>query len=71
MSDEARKIREHVYEMAANGESFVSERKVAERFSLKRSVVREKFLFLEGEGFLERIPKVGYKLVHTHPVTPK
>ena len=66
MRNEAKKVKEHVYSMVANGEKLVSERKVAERFGLKRSVVRENFLSLEGEGFLKRVPQVGYEIIEYH-----
>jgi len=56
-------VREYVYSMTERPQNVISERDIAQRFNLKRNNVREIFLSLEGEGILQRMPKVGYKLV--------
>lgn len=56
-------VREYVYAMTDAPEC-ISERNIAQKFELKRNVVREIFLAMEGEGILQRIPNVGYKLVN-------
>jgi len=57
------KVKKYVYSVAKKPNQRLSERDVAKRFNLKRNNVREIFISLEGEGFLQRLPQVGYELV--------
>ena len=55
-------IREYIYAGAGAGK-LPSERAIAQRFALKRNLVREVLLALEGEGIVERNPRRGYRYV--------
>ena len=64
------RIREYIY-TATDKERFFSEREIAQKFELKRGVVREILLTLEGEGVLERIPQKGYRYVRCSDSDPR
>lgn len=55
-------IREYIYSGAGRGK-FLSERAIAQQFELKRNLVREVLLALEGEGIVARHPQRGYSYV--------
>ena len=64
MSENRRTVQEHIFSLISQGNVGVSERELAEKFSLTRSNVREILLGLEGEGVLERLPQRGYREVN-------
>lgn len=56
-------IREYVASMSGNSQKYVSERGIAEKFSLNRSNSRKLLMGLEGEGLLRCVPQKGYRFV--------
>ena len=62
-------IREYIYAGAETGK-LLSERAIAQQFALKRNLVREVLLALEGEGIVERHPQRGYSYVDYDSTEP-
>ena len=56
-------IREYIVSMAGTSQKYVSERNIAEQFSLNRSNSRKLLIQLEGEGVLQSIPQKGYRFI--------
>jgi len=56
-------IREYLYKQSGVRREVLSEREIAERFSVKRNQARELLLELVGEGVVERRPRSGYRYV--------
>ena len=56
-------IREYVASMSGNSLEYVSERGIAEKFSLNRSNSRKLLMGLEGEGLLQCVPQKGYRFI--------
>ena len=56
-------IREYLYKESGIRREVLSEREIAERFSVKRNQARELLLELVGEGVVERHPRSGYRYV--------
>lgn len=56
-------IREYLYRESGVRREVLSEREIAERFSVKRNQARELLLELVGEGVVERHPRSGYRYV--------
>ena len=57
------KIRDYVLSMAGTSQKYVSERDIAQKFSLNRSNSRKLLLGLEGAGVLQCVPQKGYRFV--------
>lgn len=56
-------VRNFVYSSTASGTKYISERSIAEKFSLKRGSSRDILLSMEGEGILKRVPQKGYRFI--------
>ncbi len=56
-------IREFLYRQGGTQRDVLSEREIAEQFSIKRNQARELLLELVGEGVVERHPRSGYRYV--------
>ena len=63
-------IREYLYGLGGEGEKVLSEREIAEQFSITRNHARELLLELVGEGVVERHPRSGYRYVSYHQTKP-
>ncbi len=56
-------IREYIYDQSCRSSQVLSEREIAEQFSIKRGRARELLLELVGQGVVERRPRSGYSYV--------
>lgn len=64
MESERVNVQQFIYSKLSIPDAIISEREVARKFELKRNIVREIFLAMEGQGVLERMPQVGYRCVN-------
>ena len=71
MSSQIDEIREYLYARGGESRSALSEREIAEQFSITRNHARELLLELVGEGVVERHPRSGYNYVSYNDTSVK